>query len=43
MKGKNKTSQYAVRLGVLIVFAGTIFFGGLQLFVPQDRKGQIYT
>lgn len=43
MKGKNKTSQYAVRHAVLIVFAGTFFFGGLRLFLPEDRKDQIYT
>ena len=43
MKGKNKISQYAVRLVVLIVFAGPIFFGGLRLFIPEDRKDQIYT
>ena len=43
MKGKPSTPQYAVRLIVLIVFAGTIFFGGLRLFIPEDRKGQFYT
>lgn len=43
MKGKYRTPQYAVHLIVLIVFAGTIFFGGLRLFIPEDRKGQIYT
>lgn len=43
MKGKHKPPQYAVRLVVLIVFAGTFFFGGLRLFIPEDRKGQIYT
>ena len=43
MKGKNKVPQYAARLVVLIVFARTVFFGGLRLFIPEDRKGQIYT
>ena len=43
MSGKNKTPQYAVHLVVLIVLAGTIFFVGLRLFIPENRKGQIYT
>ena len=43
MKGKQRTPRYAVRLVVLILFAGTTFFVGLRLFIPEDRKGQIYT
>lgn len=43
MKGKGGTPQYAFRLVVLIVSAGDIFFGGLRLFIPDDRKDQIYT
>ena len=43
MKGKYKVPQYAARLVVLIVFARTVFFGGLRLFLPKDRKAQIYT
>ncbi len=38
MKGKSRTPQYAVRLVVLIVSAGIIFFGGLRLFVPEGSK-----
>lgn len=38
MKGKYRTPQYAVRLFVLIVLAGALFFGGLRLFVPEGSK-----
>lgn len=38
MKGKYRTPHYAVRLVVLIVLAGTIFFGGLRFFVPEGAK-----
>lgn len=38
MKGKGNPPRYAVRLVILIVFAGVIFFGGLQLFVPEGSK-----
>jgi cytochrome c553 len=38
MKEKNKTPQYAVRLVVLLVAAGTIFFTGLSFFVPEGSK-----
>jgi cytochrome c553 len=38
MSGKNKTPHYAVRLVVLIVLAGTIFFVGLRFFVPEGSK-----
>lgn len=38
MTGKSKTPKYALRLVVLIVFAGVVFFGGLQLFVPEGSK-----
>ena len=40
MKGKQKSPHYAVRLIILIVFAGTVFFGSC---VYLYRKGQIYT
>ena len=43
MKVNNRVPQYAVRLVDLIVFAGTVFFVGLRLFIPEDRKGQFYT
>lgn len=43
MKGKQKITQHAARLLVLIVFAGTIFSAGLRSFIPEDRKGQTYT
>jgi hypothetical protein len=43
MKEKQRTPHYAVRLVVLILIAGFTFFGGLRLFIPEDRKGQIYT
>ncbi len=38
MKGKPRIPQYAVRLVVLIVFAGTVFFVGLRFFVPEGSK-----
>ena len=38
MKGKYKIPQYAVRLVVLIVLAGTTFFVGLRFFVPEGSK-----
>jgi cytochrome c553 len=38
MRGKYGTPQYAVRLVVLFVFAGVIFFGGLRFFVPEGSK-----
>ena len=38
MTGKPKIPRYAVRLVVLIILAGSIFFGGLQLFVPEGSK-----
>lgn len=38
MKGKHRTPQYAVRLVVLIVLAGTLFFVGLRFFVPEGSK-----
>jgi len=38
MKGKRRTPQYAVRLIVLIVLAGTVFFGGLRFFVPEGSR-----
>ena len=38
MNNNNRTPQYAVRLLVLIVLAGVLFFGGLQLFVPEGSK-----
>ncbi len=38
MKGKNKTPHYAVRLVVLILFAGITFFVGLRFFVPEGSK-----
>ncbi len=43
MKGKQRTPQYAVRLVILNILGATTFFGGLRLFIPEDRKGQIYT
>ena len=43
MKGKQRTPQYAFCLVVLIMFAGSNFFGGLRLFIPEVRKGKIYT
>jgi len=43
MNGKGRVPRYAVRLFVLSVSAGTIFFGGLRLFIPEERKGRIYT
>ena len=42
MVGKCGIPKYAIRLVVLDLFAGTIFFGVLFLFIPEDRKGQIY-
>lgn len=38
MQGKPTTPRYAVRLVILIVLAGSLFFGGLQLFVPEGSK-----
>jgi len=38
MEGKNKTPQYAIRLVIVIISAGIIFFGGLQLFVPDGSR-----
>jgi cytochrome c553 len=38
MTGEGKTPKYAVRLVVLIIFAGIVFFGGLQFFVPEGSK-----
>lgn len=43
MKGKQRTPQYAVRLVILNILGATTFFGGLRLFIPEDRKGQSYT
>ena len=42
MVGMGGTPQYTVRLVVLIVSEGTILRGGLRLFIPDNRKGQIY-
>ena len=38
MEGKKRTPQYAIRLVVIIVFAGVVFFGGLRLFIPEGSK-----
>jgi cytochrome c553 len=39
MKGKkNKTPRYAIRLVILVVGAGVIFFAGLRFFVPEGSK-----
>ena len=38
MKGKYRIPQYAVRLVVLILFAGITFFVGLRFFVPEGSK-----
>ncbi len=38
MKGKHRTPHYAVRLVVLILFAGITFFVGLRFFVPEGSK-----
>jgi len=38
MKGKHKTPNYAVRLVVLILFAGITFFVGLRFFIPEGSK-----
>ena len=38
MAGEGKTPKYAVRLLVLFVFAVVVFFGGLQLFVPDGSR-----
>ncbi len=31
MTGEGKTPKYAVHLVILVIFAGIVFFGGLQL------------
>lgn len=38
MEGKSKTPKYAVRLVIVLGSAAVIFFGGLQLFVPEGSK-----
>ena len=38
MKEKNRPPKYAVRLVVLVLSAGIIFFGGLRLFIPEGSK-----
>ena len=38
MEGKKRPPRYAVRLVVLLVSAGFIFFFGLHLFVPEGSK-----
>ena len=38
MEGKNRPPKYAVRLIVLIISAGIIFFVGLRFFVPEGSK-----
>lgn len=38
MTGEGKTPKYAVRLIILVIFAGIVFFGGLQLFVPEGSR-----
>jgi len=43
MKGKGGPPPVCCSSCCFLVFAGTIFFGGLLLFIPEDRKGQIYT
>lgn len=43
MKGKHKAPHYAVRLVILNTLGAATFFDRLRLFIPEDRKGQIYT
>ncbi|MGD8569066.1 MAG: c-type cytochrome [Gammaproteobacteria bacterium] len=38
MEEKGKPPKYAVRLLILIISIGVVFFGGLQLFVPEGSK-----
>lgn len=38
MDSKQATPRYAIRLFVLIIIAAVVFFGGLQLFVPDGSK-----
>ena len=38
MEGKSKTPKYAVRLVIVLGSAAVIFFGGLQLFIPEGSK-----
>lgn len=38
MSGEGRTPKYAIRLLVLFVFAAIVFFGGLQLFVPDGSR-----
>ena len=38
MEGRHKVPAYAIRLVVLLVSVGVVFFVGLQLFVPEGSK-----
>lgn len=38
MEEKGKPPKYAVRLLIIIISVGIVFFGGLQLFVPEGSK-----